>query len=36
MIEERTGPRWVWALVVLGIVVGVAGGWWLYGVVAGA
>jgi hypothetical protein len=36
MIEEGTGPRGVWALVVRGIVVGVAGGGWVFGVATGA
>ncbi len=32
MIERRLGPRWPWVLVVLAAVVGILGGWWLYGV----
>ena len=35
MIEER-GPRWAWLLVILAVIAGVLGGWWLYGAVTAA
>jgi hypothetical protein len=30
MIEQRTGPRWVWLLVILATALGILGGWWLF------
>jgi hypothetical protein len=36
VIEERGGPRWAWLLVIIAAIVGVIGGWWLYGLVTTA
>jgi hypothetical protein len=35
VIEERSGPRWAWLLVILAAALGILGGWWLFGIVSG-
>jgi len=36
VIRERAASRWVWLLVPVAVVVGVAGGWWAYATLTGA
>jgi hypothetical protein len=35
MIEQARGPRWVWLLVLLAVIAGILGGFWLYAAVTG-
>lgn len=36
MNDARTGaPRWVWLLVLVAVVIGIAVGWWVYRAVSG-
>ena len=35
MNERDRPPRWPWLLVLVAVVAGVAGGWWVYATVTG-